>query len=150
MLELAGPYSNIVYPREDMKHTMVVTVMGDRLHFAPIRNPQNVMDLDTRLKVSSLAVEDFIRKSVCGAIRWGSSTCKYPSATALSPIQPTWFPLNVKFMDDAESPWLHPRNHFDMVHGRHTVQAFKDYLAVLRQAHRYEYPLPWPTQEPQY
>ncbi|OCL14534.1 S-adenosyl-L-methionine-dependent methyltransferase, partial [Glonium stellatum] len=108
-----------------MEHTMVVTVMGDRLHFAPLENPQNMIDLGTGTGI--------------WAIEMGE---QYPSATVLgidlSLIQPTWVPPNVKFMvDDAESPWLHPRNHFDMVDGRHTVQAFKDYLAVLRQAYRH-------------
>lgn len=62
---------------------------------------------------------------------------KYESATVtgvdLSPIQPTWVPPNVRFtVDDVESPWLHPRDHFDFVHSRHTVMAFKDWPKLLR------------------
>lgn len=70
---------------------------------------------------------------------------QYPSAIVqgvdLSPIQPSWVPPNVKFVvDDAEAPWVYPKDHFDLVHARHTVQAFRDYLGVLKQAHRQALP----------
>jgi len=66
---------------------------------------------------------------------------RYPSATVLgldlSPIQTEWVPPNAKFLvDDVESPWLDPPDHFDLVHSRHTVQAFRDYPGVLRQAYK--------------
>jgi Methyltransferase domain len=56
----------------------------------------------------------------------------YPDASVLgidlSPIQTNWVPPNLKFMvDDAESEWLHPPNHFDYIHTRHTIQAFRDW-----------------------
>lgn len=64
---------------------------------------------------------------------------QYPSAHIvgidLSPIQPDWLPPNVRFIvDDAESPWLYPRNHFDYVHSRHTVMAIKDWVRLFRRA----------------
>jgi hypothetical protein len=33
--------------REDMKHAMVVNLCGGRLHYAPLDNPQNIIDLGT-------------------------------------------------------------------------------------------------------
>lgn len=62
---------------------------------------------------------------------------KYPSANVLgidlSPIQPQWVPPNVRFMvDDVESPWLHPKNHFDYIHSRHTIMAIKDWDKLLK------------------
>jgi hypothetical protein len=33
--------------REDMKHAMVVNLCGGRLHYAPLNNPQNIIDLGT-------------------------------------------------------------------------------------------------------
>lgn len=65
----------------------------------------------------------------------------YPSANILgvdlSPIQPTWVPPNVKFMvDDVESPWLHRRNHFDYVHGRHIVMAIRNWDALMSRAYQ--------------
>lgn len=66
----------------------------------------------------------------------------YPSANVLgldlSPIQPEWVPPNVKFMvDDVESPWLRPLNHFDYIHGRHTVMAIRDWPKLMRRVYEY-------------
>ena len=33
--------------REDMKHAMLVNVCGGRLHYAPLENPQHILDLGT-------------------------------------------------------------------------------------------------------
>ena len=64
---------------------------------------------------------------------------KFPSAHVLgldlSPIQPDWVPPNVHFqVDDIESPWLHPRNHFDFIHARHTIMAFRDWMLLFRRS----------------
>ncbi|KAG6200483.1 hypothetical protein E4U10_002399 [Claviceps purpurea] len=102
--------------REDMKHAMVKLLCSQNLHFAPIGNhPQEILDIGTGTGI--------------WAIEMGDS---FPSANILgidlSPIQPDWLPPNVRFMvDDAESPWLFPRNHFDYIHSRHTVMAIKDW-----------------------
>jgi hypothetical protein len=66
----------------------------------------------------------------------------YPGANVLgvdlSPIQPEWIPPNVKFMvDDVESPWLRPQNHFDYIHGRHTVMAIKDWPKLMTRVFKY-------------
>jgi len=66
----------------------------------------------------------------------------YPRANVLgvdlSPIQPEWVPPNVKFMvDDVESQWLRPLNHFDYIHARHTVMAIKDWPKLMSQALEY-------------
>lgn len=64
---------------------------------------------------------------------------EFPSARVLgidlSPIQPDWVPPNVRFqVDDVESLWLHPRNHFDYIHSRHTVMAIKNWDRLLRRS----------------
>lgn len=33
--------------REDMKHAMLLNLCGGRLHFVPLENPQNIIDLGT-------------------------------------------------------------------------------------------------------
>lgn len=33
--------------REDMKHAMVVNLCGGKLHYAPLDNPQNIIDIGT-------------------------------------------------------------------------------------------------------
>ena len=72
---------------------------------------------------------------------------QYPGANVLgvdlSPIQPEWVPPNVKFMvDDVESPWLRPVDHFDYIHGRHTVMAIKDWPKLMKRAFEC---VPFPT-----
>jgi hypothetical protein len=34
-------------------------------------------------------------------------------------------------VDDVESPWLRPLDHFDYIHGRHTVMAIKDWPKLM-------------------
>lgn len=44
-----------------------------------------------------------------------------------------WY--SVRFIvDDAESEWLYPRDHFDYVHTRHLVLGIKDWPKLLEQA----------------
>ena len=118
--------------REDMKHAMTLAASGDRLHFAPLPpDPQQVIDLGTGTGIWAVEMGD-----------------TYPSAQVLgidlSPIQPTWVPPNVRFMvDDAESEWLHPRNHFDFVHARHCLPAFKDWPRLLANAYAHLQPGGW-------
>jgi len=72
---------------------------------------------------------------------WAIDFCDiYPDASVLgidlSPIQTNWVPPNLKFMvDDAESAWLYPTNHFDFIHTRHTIQAFRDWGRLYEQAY---------------
>ncbi|KAJ2903349.1 S-adenosyl-L-methionine-dependent methyltransferase [Zalerion maritima] len=109
------PNDDVEQEREDMKHAMV-KMLCQQLHFAPIgKDPQNILDIGTGTGIWAMEMGD-----------------QYSSATVLgidlSPIQPDWVPANVRFMvDDVESAWLHPRNHFDYIHSRHTVMAIKDW-----------------------
>ncbi|RYP20705.1 hypothetical protein DL765_002655 [Monosporascus sp. GIB2] len=126
------PNDDIEQEREDMKHSMVKMLCHHKLHFAPIGpNPQEILDIGTG--TGSWAIE-------MGEI--------YPSASVLgidlSPIQPDWVPPNVRFMvDDVESPWLHPLNHFDYIHSRHTVMAIKDWGSLLRRCYEHTRPGGW-------
>lgn len=66
----------------------------------------------------------------------------YPSSNILgvdlSPIQPEWVPPNVKFMvDDVESAWLKPLNHYDYIHARHTVMAIKNWPQLMGRVYEY-------------
>ncbi|UKZ95368.1 uncharacterized protein TrAFT101_010213 [Trichoderma asperellum] len=117
------PNDDVEQEREDMKHAMVKLLCSQKLHFAPIGdNPQEILDIGTGTGIWSIEMGD-----------------KYLSAHILgidlSPIQPDWLPPNVRFMiDDVESPWLHPRNHFDYIHSRHTVMAVRDWMKLFRRA----------------
>ncbi|KAI5867812.1 S-adenosyl-L-methionine-dependent methyltransferase [Durotheca rogersii] len=125
------PNDDIEQEREDMKHA-VVKLLCQRLHFAPIGNhPNEILDIGTGTGIWAIEMGD-----------------AYPSANVLgidlSPIQPQWVPPNVRFMvDDAESPWLHPLNHFNYIHTRHTVMAIKDWGGLLRTSYEHLKPGGW-------
>ncbi|KAK7739833.1 hypothetical protein SLS62_011183 [Diatrype stigma] len=126
------PNDDAEQEREDMKHSMVKMLCNDQLHFAPIGpSPQAILDIGT------------------GTGSWAMEMGeRYPSASVLgvdlSPIQPDWVPPNVRFMvDDVESPWLHPRDHFDYIHFRHTVMAIKDWDILLRRCYEHTKPGGW-------
>jgi hypothetical protein len=56
---------------------------------------------------------------------------------SVSPIQPAWVPPNVKFMvDDYESRWLHGKDYFDFIHGRHVAPITKNLPQTLSEAYR--------------
>ncbi|KAK2624875.1 hypothetical protein QTJ16_006068 [Diplocarpon rosae] len=118
--------------REDMKHAMMVNLLGGRLHFAPIgENPQNILDMGTGTGIWAIEMGDL-----------------YPGANILgvdlSPIQPEWVPANVKFMvDDVESPWLKPPNYFEYIHARHTVMAIRNWPLLMKRALEHLKPGGW-------
>lgn len=126
------PNDDVEQEREDMKHAMVKLLCSQKLHFAPIgSNPQEMLDIGTGTGIWAIEMGDM-----------------FPSAhilgVDLSPIQPDWLPPNVRFMvDDAESPWLYPRNHFDYIHSRHTVMAIKDWDTLYRRAFEHLKPGAW-------
>ncbi|KAN0092228.1 S-adenosyl-L-methionine-dependent methyltransferase [Hyaloscypha variabilis] len=125
--------------REDMKHAMLVNVCDGRLHYAPLGNSQQILDLGTGTGIWCMDMGD-----------------EYPDSTVLgidlSPIQPIWVPPNVKFMvDDFESPWLHGDEYFDYVHARNIAPVTKDLPKVLSEAYRSIKPGGWiEFQEQQY
>ncbi|KAJ3499248.1 hypothetical protein NLG97_g478 [Lecanicillium saksenae] len=126
------PNDDVEQEREDMKHAMVKLLCGQKLFFAPIGdNPQQILDIGTGTGIWVIEMGD-----------------QFPSASVLgidlSPIQPDWLPPNVRFIvDDAESPWLYPRNHFDYIHSRHTVMALKDWMRLFRRALEHLKPGGW-------
>ncbi|KJZ75928.1 hypothetical protein HIM_04752 [Hirsutella minnesotensis 3608] len=126
------PNDDVEQEREDMKHAMVKLLCSQKLHFAPIGDyPQEVLDIGTGTGIWAIEMGD-----------------QFPSAHVLgidlSPIQPDWLPPNVRFLvDDVESPWLYPRNHFDYVHSRHTVMAVRDWMRLFQRAYEHIKPGGW-------
>jgi Methyltransferase domain len=125
---------------ENMKHIMILVLMGNKLHFAPTTaNPSQIIDLGTGTGTWTVESECFATKAPNPLLTGFSQVAeKYPSGivTGIDPsaIQPEWVPPNARFLiDDAESPWVDPPDFFDLVHARHTVQAFMSYRAVIMQ-----------------
>ncbi|TDZ15455.1 Secondary metabolism regulator LAE1 [Colletotrichum orbiculare MAFF 240422] len=128
----AFPNDDMEQEREDMKHAMLKLLCGQRLCYAPIGNvPQQILDLGTGTGAWAIEMAD-----------------RYPSASVLgvdlSPIQPDWVPPNVRFeVDDVEAEWVHPPDHFDYIHSRHTVMAIKDWPRLLQRSMEHLKPGGW-------
>lgn len=117
--------------REDLKHACVKMLCQQQLYFAPLEQGRlhNILDIGTGTGIWAIEMGD-----------------QFPSANVvgidLSPIQPDWVPSNVHFVvDDAESEWVYPENHFDYIHTRHTVMAIKDWPRLYRTAKEWVYQL---------
>ncbi|KAI9837031.1 MAG: hypothetical protein M1819_000680 [Sarea resinae] len=127
----AFPNDESEQEREDLKHAMLVALL-DKLHVAPIKDsPQQILDLGCGTGIWAVEMGD-----------------EYPSAQItgidLSPIQPGWVPPNVSFVvDDIESDWGYPKNHFDYIHGRHICMAIRDWPKLLKQTSTHLKPGAW-------
>ncbi|CAK7271502.1 hypothetical protein SEPCBS57363_004654 [Sporothrix epigloea] len=108
--------------REDMRHCMMVHTCGGALHYAPLKNPQKVLDIGTGTGIWAIDMGD-----------------EYPEAEVvgidLSPIQPSWVPANVRFLvDDAEQPWVTEPETYDYIHIRNMASAVKNWDSLMTQA----------------
>ncbi len=118
--------------REDMKHHEMMLITTNRLHFSPIPDkPQRILDIGTGTGIWAMQMAD-----------------KYPSAevvgTDLSPVQSDWVPPNLTFeIDDAEQPWLHKPNSYDLINIRFMFLAIKDFPKLIRSAYETLKPGGW-------
>ncbi|KAL7949491.1 S-adenosyl-L-methionine-dependent methyltransferase [Trichoderma barbatum] len=117
--------------REDMKHAMVLHLCQGNLHYAPLDNPQNILDIGTGTGIWAIDMGD-----------------EYPGAEItgidLSPIQPQWVPPNVRFMvDDAEAEWVIPDDSLDYIHIRHMTSSIRDWPVLLTRAYKALKPGGW-------
>ncbi|KAG9229266.1 S-adenosyl-L-methionine-dependent methyltransferase [Amylocarpus encephaloides] len=125
------PNDELEQEREDRIHELMVYLFN-RLHFAPVGvNPKNILDLVTGTGMWAIEIGN-----------------RYPNANVLgvdlSAIQPEWVPPNVRFMvDDVESEWAQPRNHFDYINSRNMVLAVRSWPRLFRQALRDLKPGAW-------
>ncbi|KAH7321339.1 S-adenosyl-L-methionine-dependent methyltransferase [Stachybotrys elegans] len=110
--------------REETLHAMMLQVTGNRLFYSDIgEHPQKIVDIGTGTGSWAIDVADL-----------------YPSAsvigTDLSPIQPTWLPVNARmFVEDCEElDWLHG-NDIDLVHFRSVAGVLRNLHGILREAH---------------
>lgn len=140
--------------RLDIKYASLQLVFSDKVTFAPVEHPQQILDIGTGTGIWAIdAGEQFPGATI--------------TATDLSPIQPTWcvsttsrhrhrsvsptngldmltilrVPPNVKFeIDDAEAEWTWPLSHFDLVHMRTMTGCIRNWDKLFAQAFRHTAP----------
>ncbi|KAK5992861.1 Methyltransferase pytC [Cladobotryum mycophilum] len=114
------PNDEVEMHREETVHAMFLQLMGGHLFYSNIGDyPQKIIDIGTGTGVWAIDVAD-----------------QYPSAsvigTDLSPIQPSWVPINVRmFIEDCEEPeWLHGSD-YDLVHFRQMAGVLRNLDSLL-------------------
>ncbi|KAL1297227.1 hypothetical protein AAFC00_004791 [Neodothiora populina] len=107
-----------------MQHSIIVQLIGDKLHLAPLDENKlhNVLDLATGTGIWAI---EFAKK--------------YPFAhitgTDLSPVSHQGAPKNCKFiMEDAEDDWSFTEP-FSYIHVRVVFSCFEDPLSIFRKAY---------------
>jgi hypothetical protein len=106
----------------DFAHHMYLLTLDQKLHLAPIQNPQQILDVGTGTGIWAIDMAD-----------------QYPSAvvtgTDLSPIQPEWVPPNCHFeIDDVTLEWTFPDELFDFIHIRELFGCIPDWDFFFQQA----------------
>ncbi|XPS73865.1 hypothetical protein M3J07_005988 [Ascochyta lentis] len=120
--EYWGPNDEVQNDQLDIAHHMFLILLDNKLHLAPIQNPQRILDLG------------------CGTGIWCMDMAdEHPGAEIigvdLSPIQPSFTPPNCKFeIDDVTSPWTYPENHFDLINIRSLYGSIASWPALYTQA----------------
>lgn len=99
--------------RLDLQHHMYGLLLSGELFLAPIKTPQNVLDIGTGTGIWAIDFADM-----------------HPSAsvigTDLSPIQPKAIPPNLQFLvEDSSETWMLPRI-FDFIHCRQLHMALDE------------------------
>ncbi|KAF2632418.1 S-adenosyl-L-methionine-dependent methyltransferase [Macroventuria anomochaeta] len=118
--EYWGPNDEVQNDQLDIAHHMFLILLDNKLHLAPIENPQRILDLG------------------CGTGIWCIDMAdEHPGAETigvdLSPIQPSFTPPNCKFeIDDVTSSWTFPYA-FDLINIRALYGSIADWPALYQQ-----------------
>ncbi|CUS15738.1 unnamed protein product [Tuber aestivum] len=105
--------------RLDRFHDVFLALLDGKLCIAPVgqggHRMRHVLDIGTGTGTWAIEMaEEFPDAKVIG--------------NDLSKIQPPWAPKNCEFeIDDVESDWTYPENHFDFIHLRSLSGCFKDW-----------------------
>ncbi|KAI0006697.1 S-adenosyl-L-methionine-dependent methyltransferase [Xylariaceae sp. FL0662B] len=125
------PNDDAEQEREDLQSAMFLHLCDGKLHFAPIRNPQSILDIGTGTGIWAIDMGD-----------------EYPDAEILgidlSPIQPVWVPRNVQFLvDNVEEEWLLPPGSLDYIHARQMSTTIRDWPKLLAESYKALKPGGW-------
>ncbi|KAF2727590.1 S-adenosyl-L-methionine-dependent methyltransferase [Polyplosphaeria fusca] len=126
-----GPNDELAKEILDFAHHMYLLTLDHKLHLAPIKHPQTILDVGTGTGIWAIDMAD-----------------QYPSATVigtdLSPIQPEWVPPNCHFeIDDVTLDWTYPDEHFDFIHIRELFGCIPDWDFFFQQAYAHTKPGGW-------
>ncbi|KAF2281277.1 S-adenosyl-L-methionine-dependent methyltransferase [Westerdykella ornata] len=126
-----GPNDEMAKEILDFAHHMYLLTLDRKLHLAPIKNPQMILDVGTGTGIWAIDMAD-----------------QYPEAnvigTDLSPIQPEWVPPNCRFeIDDVTLDWTFPENYFDFIHIRELFGCVPDWDVFFEQAYTHTKPGGW-------
>lgn len=99
--------------RLDLNHYKYTMVQGEELFFAPVKDPQMILDIGTGTGIWAIDVAD----------KLASATV---IGTDIAAVQPEWVPPNCTFqIDDAEDDWTFSAEHFDYIHSRDLFQSIR-------------------------
>jgi SAM-dependent methyltransferase len=132
--EHALPNDEREQDRLTLVHFLFKELVDDMLYRAPIipAKTHRILDFGTGTGIWAVEMaEDFPHMTVIG--------------TDLSPIQPTWMPINCEFhIDDIENTWAYgPEEAFDYIHGRSMAGSIRDWENLLKQIQAHLNPGGW-------
>jgi SAM-dependent methyltransferase len=135
--EYWGPNDEIQNDQLDIAHQLFLLLLDNKLHLAPIPNPQRILDLGCGTGIWCMDMADGSPPPPLHNHLPNKQFTEHPGAEItgvdLSPIQPSFAPPNCKFeIDDVTSPWTFPQP-FDLINIRALYGSIADWPALYTQ-----------------